>query len=53
MVANLVNLAETFSKCNNAYFEGKLPVPQFDLLHSFRTMSKNGLARNYTISVSQ
>ena len=37
MVANLVNLAETFNKCNNAYFEGKLPVPQFDLLHSFRT----------------
>ena len=37
MVANLVNLAETFNKCNNAYFEWKLPVPQFDLLHSFRT----------------
>lgn len=37
MVANLVNMAETFNKCNNAYFEGKLPVPQFDLLHSFRT----------------
>ena len=37
MVANLVNLAETFDKCNNAYFEGKIPAPQFDLLHSFRT----------------
>lgn len=37
MVAKLVNLAETFNKCNNTYFEGKLPVPQFDLLHSFRT----------------
>ena len=37
MIANLLNLRETFNKCNYAYFEGKLPVPQFDLLHSFRT----------------
>ena len=37
MVANLINIAESFNKCNIAYFEGKLPVPQFDLLHSFRT----------------
>ena len=37
MVANLVNLAENFNKCNYVYFEEKLPVPQFGLLHSFRT----------------
>ena len=37
MVANLVILAESFDKYNKAYFEEKLPIPQFDLLHSFRT----------------
>ena len=37
MVANLVNLAENFNICNYVYFEEKLPVPQFGLLHSFRT----------------
>lgn len=26
-----------FNECNEKYFEGKLPIPQFDLLHSFRT----------------
>ena len=35
MVANLVNIADAFDKCNKAYFEGKLPIPQFDLLHSY------------------
>lgn len=37
MVANLGNMAETFDRYNILYFEGKLPAPQFDLLHSFRT----------------
>ena len=37
MIANLGNIAEAFDKYNRAYFEGKLPVPMFDLLHSFRT----------------
>lgn len=37
MVANLVNMAEAFERYNRAYFEGKLPIPMFDLLHSFRT----------------
>ena len=37
MVANLINIAESFNKCNVAYFEGKLPIPQFGLLHSYRT----------------
>ena len=37
MVANLGNMAETFDRYNRTYFEGKLPVPMFDLLHSFRT----------------
>lgn len=36
MVANFENIAIFFDKCNIAYFEGKLPVPMFDLLHSFR-----------------
>ena len=37
MVANLVNLAESFDKYNKAYFEERLPIPQFELLHSYRT----------------
>ena len=37
MVANLGNIAKAFDKYNRAYFEGKLPIPMFDLLHSFRT----------------
>lgn len=37
MVANLANIAEAFDNYNKTYFEGKLPVPMFDLLHSFRT----------------
>ena len=37
MVANLSNIAESFNKCNKAYFEGILPIPQFDLLHSYKT----------------
>lgn len=35
MIANLVNMADVFDKCNKAYFEGKLPIPQFELLHSY------------------
>lgn len=30
-------MAEAFERYNRTYFEGKLPVPMFDLLHSFRT----------------
>ena len=37
MVANLDNMLITFDECNMKYFEGKLPIPMFDLLHSFRT----------------
>lgn len=37
MVANLINITMTFDECNMKYFDGKLPVPAFDLLHSFRT----------------
>lgn len=37
MVANLVNMAEAFDRYNKTYFEGKLPIPMFNLLHSFRT----------------
>lgn len=37
MVANFVNIADIFNKCNRDFFESELPVPQFDLLHSFRT----------------
>jgi len=28
-------MADVFDMCNKAYFEGKLPIPQFDLLHSY------------------
>lgn len=37
MVANLHNMQLAFDECNEKYFEGKLPIPMFDLLHSFRT----------------
>lgn len=37
MVANLVNIAEAFDRYNRTYFEGNLPIPMFNLLHSFRT----------------
>jgi len=37
MVVNLVIIAESFDRYNSVYFEGKLPVPLFDLLHSYRT----------------
>lgn len=37
MVANLDNMLISFDDCNRKYFEGKLPIPLFDLLHSFRT----------------
>lgn len=37
MVANIQNLQLAFNQCNMKYFEGKLPIPMFDLLHSFRT----------------
>lgn len=37
MVANIQNMQLAFNECNEKYFEGKLPFPQFELLHSFRT----------------
>ena len=37
MVANLQNMQLAFDEYNKKYFEGKLPIPMFDLLHSFRT----------------
>ena len=37
MVANYNNMLDVFISCNTKYFEDKLPIPLFDLLHSFRT----------------
>lgn len=37
MVANFDNMLDAFYLCNEKYFEGQLPIPMFDLLHSFRT----------------
>ena len=37
MNSNLENIAISFEKGNMAYFDEKLPIPMFDLLHSFRT----------------
>jgi len=37
MVANQHNMLLAFDECNEKYFEGQLPIPMFDLLHSFRT----------------
>lgn len=37
MEINLLNIADSFDKCNRAYFESQLPIPQFGLLHSYRT----------------
>lgn len=37
MVANIENMQLAFNECNEKYFEGKLPIPMFELLHSFKT----------------
>ena len=37
MVANLSNIESIFNRCNMDYFNGELPFPQFDLLHSKKT----------------
>ena len=37
MIANHDNMLDAFCLYNEKYFEGKLPIPQFDLLHSYRT----------------
>ena len=37
MVANFSNMLDAFCQYNEKYFEGILPIPMFDLLHSFRT----------------
>ena len=37
MVANVDNMRTTFIKCNNTYFEGKLPEPSFGLVHTYNT----------------
>lgn len=37
MVADADNMRITFIKCNNAYFDGKLPLPNFGLVHSYDT----------------
>ncbi len=35
MVADADNMKATFIKRNNAYFEGKLPLPNFGFVHSY------------------
>lgn len=37
MIANHDNMLDAFCLYNEKYFEGKLPIPMFELLHSFRT----------------
>ena len=37
MIANLLNMQLAFDECNEKYFEGQLPIPMFELPHSFRT----------------
>ena len=37
MIANHDNMLDAFCLYNEKYFESKLPIPQFDLLHSYRT----------------
>lgn len=36
MIASVENMKETFLMCNAKYFEGKLPKPKFELMHSFK-----------------
>ena len=36
MVANIDNMKEVFVKCNRLFFDGKLPVPGFELAHTFK-----------------
>ena len=35
MVADVDNIRETFIRCNNAYFGGKLPEPSFEIIHTY------------------
>lgn len=37
MVVNLDILSLFFNQCNYMYFDNELPVPEFGILHSFRT----------------
>lgn len=36
MVVNVDDVAYYFEMCNDAYFENNLPVPDFDVLHSYK-----------------
>lgn len=60
MVANFSNMLDAFCLYNEKYFEGKLPIPMFDMLHSFRTCGyfncdyeQGGLAGRCITSVYQ
>ena len=47
MVANLDNMTDTFIMCNNAYFEGKLPLPNFKLIHRYTICGYFSYTENY------
>lgn len=36
MVANLDNMGDCFKKCNKEFFESKLPLPAFEVNHSYK-----------------
>ena len=35
-----LNLLMLFSECNTKYFEDELPIPQFKVIHSYRTLGE-------------
>lgn len=37
MIADIIKMTSSFMDCNLRYFNDELPLPKFDLLHSFRT----------------
>lgn len=36
MIANVENMRENFKIYNKMYFEGKLPLPKFEVMHTYR-----------------
>lgn len=36
MIATAENMSENFRIYNKMYFEGKLPLPKFDVMHTYR-----------------
>lgn len=36
MIATIENITENFKKYNKLYFDGKLPLPKFEIMHTYK-----------------